>query len=211
MLKQFNDGDRRKAYYLAKQGKTAEAIKVYRQMIDRVPGDEKAHYNLATVYKRKGDLKNALYYYKGAARLKPDYIHALYNVGELSVLLGLTKEGVSSYRRALEVNPDFLPALTNLARVLATYPDPSVRDPDEAVRLAEKAAKIADEKVGFVLDTLSLAYAAAGRMSDAERSLQRAIELAESQGKQKLAQQMRRRLQQYEQELSSKRNPPEQQ
>ena len=211
MLKQFNDGDRRRAYYLAKQGKTAEAIKVYRQMIDRVPGDEKAHYNLATVYKRKGDLENALYYYRGAARLQPDYIHALYNVGELSVLLGLTKEGVSSYRRALEVNPDFLPALTNLARVLATYPDPSVRDPDEAVRLAEKAAKIADEKVVFVLDTLSLAYAAAGRMSDAERSLQRAIKLAESQGKQKLAQQMRRRLQQYEQELSSKRNPPEQQ
>jgi len=211
MLKEFNDPDRGRAYYLAKEGKIKEAIGVYRQMIERVPGDDRAHYNLAILLKQKGDLKNALYHFREAAHLNPDDIYALYNVGELSVRSGLAQEGVSSYRRALEVRPDFVPVMTNLARVLAAYPDPALHDPDEAVRLAEKAARIADNQVPFVLDTLSLAYEAAGRVGEADKTLKGALQLAESQGDRRLAESMRSRLARYQEKLSGKKTPPNKQ
>jgi spermidine synthase len=200
MLKEFNASDHRRAYYLAKEDKVEEAVALYREMIERVPGDDQAHYNLATLLKRHGDLQAAFPHYLEAARLKPDYTYALYNAGELSERFGRVNDAVRYYRRALQTKSDFLPAMTNLARILAIYPDPAVRNVNEAVRLAEKAARIADNKVPLVLDTLSLAYASAGRSEEAEKTLERAIQLATDQGDQRYAKEMRGRLRKYRQQ-----------
>jgi tetratricopeptide (TPR) repeat protein len=182
MLKEFNAADHYRAFKLAKAGKMGQAISVYRTMVQRVPGDEKAHYNLALALKRIGNLNEALRHYKEAARLKPDYVIAVYNVGEVSQQLGDLDAAFSAYQKALKLKPDLIPALNSLSRLLAAGPDHSRRDPSEAVRLAEKANKLTDHRDPYLLETLGVAYEAAGRREDAASTVRQALSLARKAG-----------------------------
>jgi spermidine synthase len=198
MLKEFNAADHKKAYYLSKEGKDSQAIALYRTMVARVPGDERAHYNLATLLKKRGEYQTALHHYREAASLKPNYIYAHYNVGEMAERLGLLDVAVKEYRQALALEPDMIPALNNLSRILAAHPDPARQDPVEATRLAEKACQLTDYKDPFLLYTLSGAYASAGQFGDAKATAQRGLKLAQDSGNQKMVQWLRQRLQRNE-------------
>jgi tetratricopeptide (TPR) repeat protein/peroxiredoxin len=99
---------------------------------------------------------------------------------ELAQLLGTSgrmAEAVAELRSLVSAHPDWPPAANNLAWLLATGPDPSLRDGAEAVRLAEA---IRNPEVVFTLGTLSAAYAEAGRFEDALRTLREAIALEET-------------------------------
>jgi Tfp pilus assembly protein PilF len=88
---------------------------------------------------------------------------------KVKTALGLTAErsgdhasAVTLYREALRSDPNRLEALNNLAWLLATTHQSSVRNPEEAVVLAERAGSWSRHNAS-VLDTLAAAYAAAGR------------------------------------------------
>jgi serine/threonine protein kinase len=78
--------------------------------------------------------------------------HAAYwqnALGDLLTATGRTSEATNAYRRAIAhyrtaivLNPNHVPSLKNLAWILATAPDPTLHDPQEAVLLAQKAAKL---------------------------------------------------------------------
>jgi hypothetical protein len=55
--------------------------------------------------------------------------------------------------------------LDELAWLLATYPEPDVRDGAEAVRLAERACTLTNRRVPAFLATLAAAYAETGDFS----------------------------------------------
>jgi tetratricopeptide (TPR) repeat protein len=196
MLKEFNAADHRRAFYLAKGGKIVQAIALYQKMVQRVPGDEKAHYNLALLLKRQGRLHDALRHYKEAARLKPDYVIAVYNVGEVSQQLGDLDTAFSSYQKALKLKPDLVPALNSLAWLFSEGPDQGRRDPIKAVRLAEKANNLTNNQDPYLLETLGVAYAAAGRQADADLTFQQALSFAEKTGDRRLVQRLNTRLKQ---------------
>jgi hypothetical protein len=61
-------------------------------------------------------------------------------------------------------------------------PDANVRNGVEAVALAERANELVGGSEAFVLDTLAMAYAEAGRLTDAVRAAQQAIDLAAKAG-----------------------------
>jgi len=71
--------------------------------------------------------------------------------------------------------------MNNLAWALATCPDPAVRNPAEAIQLAERARASAPRSPSY-LDTLAAAYAAAGRFPDAVAAARQAVALAEAAG-----------------------------
>src|SRR5262249_36955674 len=73
-------------------------------------------------------------------------------------------------REALARDPGLGWAGNNLAWILATSADPAVRDPEEAVRVAEAAVRGTASPNAEFLDTLATAYAAAGRADDARRA-----------------------------------------
>ena len=72
---------------------------------------------------------------------------------------------VREYRTALEERPASPDADKGLAWVLATANDTAIRDPAEAVRLAESAGAATGRTDPGALDTLAAAYAASGRAS----------------------------------------------
>jgi tetratricopeptide (TPR) repeat protein len=66
----------------------------------------------------------------------------------------------------------------NYAWLLATAPDPLVRDPDNAVRLARRAVELSPDPNPYYHGTLAAASAAQGDFASAQLNVQRALELA---------------------------------
>ena len=75
-------------------------------------------------------------------------------------------------------------ALSNLAWLLATSADRSLRNGNEAVRLAERAesASSRSDNHASVLRILAAAYAEAGRFADAKETAQQALQAAKVEG-----------------------------
>jgi len=94
---------------------------------------------------------------------------------------GDARAAVERYRRALARTPEDPALANNLAWLLATA-EPGVRDAAEAVRLAEAA--VARRPVDpDVLDTLAVAYHAAGQIEAALAASRRAAEAARAAGR----------------------------
>ena len=118
------------------------------------------------------------------AEARAELEHALASgadTAKVHTALGLAAEhvgdlpgAVASYRAALRANPERVEAANNLAMILATAPDPALRAPDEAIALAQRAAR-AKAFDPAVLDTLAAAYAAAGRHREAAQTEARAV------------------------------------
>ncbi len=70
------------------------------------------------------------------------------------------KEAIRYYEKALSIDPENAKTLNNIAWILATTKDKSLRNPQRAISLAEKAVK--KEPIPTYLDTLAEAWFAAG-------------------------------------------------
>ena len=76
---------------------------------------------------------------------------------------GRDADAIAAYRAALRSQPDALVAKNNLAWLLAASADASLREPAEALRLADAAAEATQRGDAGVLDTLAVSLAANGR------------------------------------------------
>jgi tetratricopeptide (TPR) repeat protein len=94
----------------------------------------------------------------------------------------------------LSLKADHPATLDSLALILISHPDPNVRNVTEAVELAERAAGLTNHHSAGILNTLSTAYAAAGRFEDAIATAQEALTLASADKNQELANHLRRQL-----------------
>jgi hypothetical protein len=89
---------------------------------------------------------------------------------------------VAQYRHSLESHPRLPELLNNLAWLLATCPDPSVRNGREAVEYSEKACRITTYGMTVMVGTLGAAYAEAGRFPEACDAAQKACMMASEVG-----------------------------
>ncbi len=101
-------------------------------------------------------------------------------------------------REGLARKPDSVDVLNNLAWLLATTPQVGLRNPAEAVQLAEKADALTRGASVAILDTLAVTYAAAGRFDKASETARRAIALAEKDSDDKTAIILRQQLAHFE-------------
>ena len=69
-----------------------------------------------------------------------------------------------------------------------------MREPEEAIRLAERACELTQYKSPLIFDTLAAAYAAAGRFPEAAGTAEKAVELAGASGQKQLADVIRSHL-----------------
>ena len=115
-------------------------------------------------------------------------------LGTSAQLLGRDADAIREYRAALARDPELISAANNLAWLLAASRDPSLRDPKQAVRLAEAAVEKQTLPDAGFLDTLAVSYAADGRFDDAVRTATSAAELAEERGQTATAREIRGRI-----------------
>ena len=152
---------------LAGAGRFEEAIVQYERALALRPGYAIAQNNLGTALLQLGRPQLAIAAFREAARIDPQLAEAHLNVGLVSRALRDFPEAVTRFKRALELNPDWVTALASLASVHAAAPDASVRNPTEAVRLAERAVTLTLRQDANTLDVLSVAYASAGEFDRA--------------------------------------------
>jgi tetratricopeptide (TPR) repeat protein len=169
------------------QGKVDDAISLLQAAVDLRPENGPAHENLAKALLQKGQVADALFHYRKLLELQPDNIEVHNIVGTVLVQQGRVREGAEEWRKVLAIDPDNGNAMSNLAWVFATSPDDSLRDGAKAVQLAEQALRISGRRIPIIFRTLAAAYAENGQFSEARKTAERGIELANSQGNSALA------------------------
>jgi Flp pilus assembly protein TadD len=110
--------------------------------------------------------------------INPQLAVAHRNWGRALQEQGILEKAVSHYRKSLQLKPNDLLALNNLAWLLATCADDRVRDGQQAVTLAERAARLTNYENPLLLDTLSATYAEVGDFAKATHWQTKAIELS---------------------------------
>ena len=184
----------------ATQGRLGEAISRYQKAVDSEPGLPLGHVRLGAALISRGEFQEAVVHLQQAILLNPGDVEAHYTLAEAWRWRARPYKALEHYREALRLSPNWLPALAGLSRILATYPDPGVRDPEEAVRFAERAAVQTRYQHPTILDTLAAAYASTGDFATAVQAAEKAVALAEAAGAEAVAVEMRGRLELYRQQ-----------
>jgi tetratricopeptide (TPR) repeat protein len=176
---------------LLQKGSVDEAITHFEKTAELKPGNAEAQYNLGNAFAQKGSVDEAISHYQKALEIKPDYAEAHNNLGLAFFQKGQMAQVITHYQKALEINPNNAAAQNNLAWLLATCPQASLRNGNQAVELAQRANQLYGGNNPLVLRTLATACAEAGRFPEAVETAQRALQLAEAQSNPALANDLR--------------------
>jgi tetratricopeptide (TPR) repeat protein len=183
---------------LLQNHETDAAIAEYKQTFALPFDHAESHYSIGNALRQKGDIEEAMVHYRKALELRPDYANAHNNLANALRQQGRTEEAVPEYEAALKSEPDSVLAENNLAWILATSPNPSVRNGAKAVQLAERANRLSGDSDPIILHTLAAAYAENRQFHEAIETAQRALKLADTNGITSLAESLRSKLSLYQ-------------
>jgi tetratricopeptide (TPR) repeat protein len=186
------------AQVLARQGHLRLAMLHWQAALHIDPRFVEAHVFLGDAFAADNQPDQAITHLQEALRLQPDLPDARLKLARLLFGRQRTGEALQEYRELLRPSPDSFEPLNNLAWILATHPDPKLRNGAEAVRLAERAASLAGSNSPSALDTLAAAYAEAGRFPEAVGTIQKAVALAQAAGQTNSLAKFRARLDLYQ-------------
>lgn len=178
-------------------GEPARAAEHYRAALDLDPELRSAAIGLGRALARSGSFEAAAEAYGRAVALGPEDVEARFGRA-MALLLGGDAAGArAALEEDLRALPDAVPLAHLLARVLATAPDPEVRDGERAVELAGRV--MAEDQSFAHAETLAMAYAEAGDFERAAEWQSRVLERARAGGAPPPAlEAMRRRLAAFE-------------
>jgi protein O-mannosyl-transferase len=180
------------------QGRTDEAIAEYGNALRLDPASAEARYNLGNALFQQGRFDEAIAAYRASLQINPANAQADNNLSSALLKQGRTDEAIAATEKALELQPGNVLSQNNLAWILATAPQPSLRNGARAVQLAAQARQASGINNPVYLRTLAAAYAEAGQFPDAVQTAQRAIALAQAQSNAPLANALLHEIKLYE-------------
>jgi tetratricopeptide (TPR) repeat protein len=95
-----------------------------------------AHNNLGVILLQQGKAGERIVQCQEALQIKPDYAEAHNNLGNVLLQKGNLAEAIVHYQKTLRIKPGYLEVQNTLAWVLATAPQASLRNGNQAVELA---------------------------------------------------------------------------
>ena len=141
-----------------------------------------------------GDLEGAIDQYRQALRIESEVAPVHAAIGSWLVTVDRPVEGLFHLRKAVKISPNG-PLLRNkLAWTLASHVSREVRNVNEAIEHAQAAVRLTEASDPGVLDTLAVAYAAAGRFDEAVATAEKALNLTENPQSESLAREIGQRL-----------------
>jgi tetratricopeptide (TPR) repeat protein len=99
-------------------GREDEALELLQRSV-QIQGTAAAHYDLANLLAKRGELEQAEAHYRSSLKAKPELAEAWYNLGLLKARQGKAVEADQCYSKALQFRPGFSEAHASLGAMLA--------------------------------------------------------------------------------------------
>jgi tetratricopeptide (TPR) repeat protein/mono/diheme cytochrome c family protein len=167
---------------LLKLGRSEEARASFDLALQLDRDYANAYRSLGMILQAEGRLDAAAANYREAIRRTANDAASHHRLGMVLQLQGDFDKGVAEYREALRISGDDVDTLVDLAWALATASTNAQRQPDEALRFAERARKLAQAPTSVLLDVLAAALAAVGRFDEAAATAEQAVSLSRIRG-----------------------------
>jgi tetratricopeptide (TPR) repeat protein len=111
---------------------------------------------LAQLHRESQRWDEAIQVWNDLAALSPETAASAYlSIATILRTQGKLVEALSEFKLALKAKPDWPLPMTGIAQILAVHYDPKVRDANEAVALAERAAERTKYENATIVDTLA--------------------------------------------------------
>ena len=153
-----------------------------------------AHSNIGYAFACQGDVNEAVLHFTESLRLDPCSVSTHYYLGRILAKSGKANEAVKHFEDAIRLKPDWTEPMNDLAWFLAASKENTARNPDKAIKLARRVCELTDYKNPELLDTLAVAYAAAGDFNKAVETAEKALELCQSPKQNTLEKEIESRL-----------------
>jgi len=184
-----------------------DAIVHYQKAVTLRPDYFLARYGLGHALLEKGELGAAIEHCQAALLIRPDNAECHTILGIALDEKGQSVEAIQHYEKALEISPQSVSALNNLAWLLATSHNERLRNGARAIQLARQADQLSQGANALVLRTLAAGYAEAGQFGKAIESARAAIDVAQAQGDNSLAETLKQEIALYELALPYREAP----
>ena len=163
------------------RGQLDEAAAEFHKVLELEPNyaqaSKRAYFGLGTVSVRKGKQDEAIKLFEAALKLDPTYGPAHNGIASALHRQGRLAEAIAEYERAIQLRPESAGILSNLAWMLATCSDPSLRDGQRALALAQRADRLSGGANPRILRSLAAAYAEVNQFGQADKTARHALDL----------------------------------
>lgn len=142
-----------------------EAVRIDEQRAD-------SYYQLGMARWSLDKQTEAIANFNQALKTETGSVPAQLQLARIDLHQGRWSQSAARYRKILDTAPtrsQAIAASSGLSRVLATATDETIRNPAEAIRLAEGACQSTNFEDVDCLEALALAYQSAGRVEDEQR------------------------------------------
>ncbi|MDF1591310.1 MAG: tetratricopeptide repeat protein [Desulfobacterales bacterium] len=157
---------------LGSKGRTADAIRHYREALRIDPNYVDAYNNLGVVLDNQGKTADAIRHYREALRIDPNYAKAHNNLGNALLREGKTEEAIMHYLKTVQIDSGYKAAYYNLGNVFFAQ-----GNFDEAINHYLVALRI-DPTYAEAHNNLGSALAKENRIDEAIVHYQKALAIA---------------------------------
>jgi superkiller protein 3 len=127
------------------QGRRAESLGPFQRGSELAPQESRHFFSLGNALAALNRLDEAIIAYEKAIELAPKDVHLRYEFGVAWNRKGLFPKALDCWKKTVEMDAKYLRGHTALAWHLATNPDRTLRNPQEAVVHAQAAVDLAPE------------------------------------------------------------------
>jgi tetratricopeptide (TPR) repeat protein len=186
---------------LLADGDTAEAVAQCHKILDEEPNALEAVVVLGAALAAEGKVEEAIPPLMRALEIDPGNVRAHFCLGLALYDLGRSSSAITHLNEAIRLQPDNVPALWQTAWILATSPDPSIRDGERGITLATQAIQLSGGQDPHTFDALAAALAETEKFSAAAEVADQASALALAHGDDALVDAIEQRTRLYRQGL----------
>ena len=112
--------------------------------------------------------------------------------------MGKYELAIANLTKEIELKPGNIDVLNKLAWLFAAVYNTSIHNAQKAVEFAQRGCELTSYNDPMLLDTLAVAYAAAGRFDEAKATAEKALSLAKETGRENLAGEIQNRIKLYQ-------------
>ena len=178
------------AQRLLVQGLPRESLAHFRLALQADPQDANTLTNAGLAKMALREAEGAVRFFQASLRRRPNDADTHFHLANALHSAGRTESAIDHFRRSQRLRPNSPYAANNLAWILATHPDPKIRNGQEAVELAQASCERLQFRDPVTMATFAAALAETARFDEAVEMNRRAIELAKSSGNGKMVERL---------------------